>query len=314
MDYELEKLCDLLIDNVDVLHEVFRFDGYMNYASAVILTNEDVLGDPDQLKELRKDFRKRSSMWSNLRGFMESVMVVKMYMRDDPIAFYHTIKEMNTQINNNKIFMSNYAPLAAMIIEERVQPEQYQYYVDKTKAIYQKMKEEHSFLTSDNDIIFAALLAVSDINTDNLLLEMEENYPLLKGKIKGAPNLELSHTLALDLGAPGIKTARFLELYQYLKQRKLKFAAGKGLNALALLSLLDEDEDYIYELLNQVNEYLKAHKRFRGIHMFQSDRLPLAAMLVIKYLKPDDIVVKDIMTFVCLQQAIAAAAAAAAAA
>ena len=58
------------------------------------------------------------------------------------------------------------------------------------------MKEKHPWLTSDEDIPFAAMLAVSDLDTDSLISEMEKNYEILKQKFSDKNAVQtLSHVL-----------------------------------------------------------------------------------------------------------------------
>ena len=312
MEQELLEMCDLLIANQSSLNSYFKLEETMNMAGSVLLTNRHEAADRDRLMECNDIIKESEGLLSVYRGFMRIPMIVKMSLNEDPKFYFQTVRVLKESLDDDKFIKSEYSVIAAMLIADKIKPELFKDYIRKTKMIYQKMKDEHSILTSSNDIVFAALLAVSDINVDDLLLEMEESYALLKGRFIFAETQELSHILSLDMGSPGLKVQKFLDLTQLAKEYKLPFGSGTELNSAALLSLLDLDNEEIMNQVAEMNSYLKGNKYFRGIHMFQSTRLSLAAMLLIKYCRPDDETIDSIIMYSCLTAAIAAAAAAAA--
>lgn len=313
MNKELERYCELLVDNKIIMDGIFKFEWTMNTVSAMLLTGKDTLADAEKIKECRTLFKKNTSMFSLFRQYLSAPIICKMALSDEPLFYLEALKTICDQVDDAKVFRSDYSVIASMIIYENVELTEARSYINKTKMICEKMKNDHPFFSSSKDIIFAALLAVSDIDVDNLLLEMEENYKLLDGQIMFASNRELSRILALDLGAPGQKSERFLYMYDELKARKMNFGREYELNVLAVLSCLDYDTEEIMKMLDEVNNYLRVQKGFHGLSMTSKERLMYAAMLVIKTIKPDDYVIDNIILYINLSKAIAAAAAAAAA-
>jgi len=94
----------------------------------------------------------------------------------------------------------------------------------------------------------------------------------------------------------------------------MNFGSDAELYVLALLSLLDTDDDILLGIIDEVNTYLKIQKGFHGISMSKKHRLMIAGMIVVKYLKPDDDMASILLEYVCLRNAMIATAAAAAAA
>lgn len=313
MNKEFEKYCELMVDNRIIMNSIFKLEWTMNSVSAMLMTSKNTLADADKIRECHKLFNKNTKVFSLYRQYLSAPIICKMAMSDDPLFYLEALKTVCDEIDDAKLFRSDYSIIAAMIIYENVELTEARSYINKTRMIYQKMKDEHPILTSSSDIVFAALLAVSDIDVDNLLLEMEENYKLLDGQIMFASNRELSRLLALDLGAPGQKSDRFLYMNDELKARKMNFGRGYGLNTLALLSCLDIDTEEIMRMLQEVNDYLRVQKGFHGLSMGSDERLMYAAMIVIKTVKPDDYVIDNILLYTSLSRAIAATAAAAAA-
>ncbi len=314
MNKDLEKYCELFVDNRHITNGVFSLDWNMIPATAMLYTNEDEVADLDRLKECRQLLRKKAGLISVFREYLEAPLAAKMALSDDPEFYFDAVRTISEELDDAKVFKSDYMIIAAMIIFEHVPLEEARSYINNTKILYQKMRKERSIFTSNRDVVFSTLLAVSDIEYDNIFLEITENYNLLKGQIRFADNRELSRLLSLDLGAPGLKTERFLNLYHTLKERQLNFGSGYELNTLALLSCLDVDDNTLITMLTEVNRYLEVQKGFHGMAMSKKERLMYSTMIVIKALKPYDDIIDNIILYICLNKAVDAAAAAAAAA
>ena len=312
MNERLLQLCQLFVDNRNEFRKVFKMGGYMLPASAALCTNNGIRADEDTLKLFRQILKKQEGVFSMLRGMMEEAIVASMAMSDDPEGLLDDIRYLEKAINGKKVFKSSHSILAALIIIDGASRQDYDLYVTRTKEIFEQMKKDHSFLTGDQDLAYAALLAVSNINLKTIMLEMEEIYKLLKGKIFSAPIQQLSHVLALDLGAPGSKAERFLEMRETLKEMKLNFGNGEELSSLAMASLLDDDEEVIIQEISEAYELIR--QGTRGLSMGKYERLSYAAMMTVKSHLPDDHVVGNVLMIIALQNAIEAAAAAAAAA
>lgn len=315
MNQELETLSELLIENKEVIKSSFRFSyNYMLIMGASLLANKGVLVSKEEIEECRSIIKRNSSAFSYFRGSLEIPMTAKMILSDDPEEYFSGIKSISERLENNKFFKSYFAVVAAIIIYDRVENKDFTKYINKTKLIYEQMKRDHSILTSNDDIVFAALLAVSNIDVDNLLLEMDECYRLLKSDFNSFNNQELSHILALDVGAPGLKVKKFIELYQGFKAEKLNFGKSYGAIALAVLSLLDIDADEALYQVSKTHDFLLVQKGFSGWHMVKSERLSYAALLVTKAYKPYDEVIENVLLYVNLRRMADAQAASSAAA
>lgn len=314
MDETLMNMCDLLMANFETLCRNYKLEETMNIAGAMILTNEHETADIERMKACYNIIKRSEGIFSVYRNYMRIPVMTKMSMSDDPENYFENLKAIKDELDRERFLKSEYSVIAAMVLLEEAKYDEIGDYIEKTKAIYNKMKEEHSVLTSSNDTVFAALLAISDIDVDNLLLEMEESYRLIKGKILFAESQEISHILSLDMGSPGLKAEKFLDLYRLTKENHVTFGSGTDINALAALSLLDLDNREIIRLVSEMEQYLGGNRYFRGLHMMKSTRVVLAGMQLMKYCRPDDTLIDNIILYSCLAAAIAATAAAAAAA
>ena len=316
MNDELREACDLLIENRQIFRKVFKYDyDQMLVSASLIYTNNGLLADEERLRYCLNYLKKNEGIFSDLRGNIEIALVGMMAMASNCEQYLEDIKYLTDQFNKGRKFFTNsYSSIAAMILHDNAAPEEYDQYLEKSWKIFQQMKDDHGFLTSDDDIVLAVLLAVSDINVNNLLLDMDECYELLKGRFAFVSKQELSHVLALDFRSPGEKVERLQTICDMLKERKIRYGSGSEMNMLALLNRLDMDDYDIVNQLEDVEAYLKPVKGFHGLSMDRSERLCCGVMLIYGLNKPEDEMMQGLQLYMAMQKIIAAQAAAAAAA
>ncbi len=315
-DY-IQNICERFVDARALLKRCFKWSSTTDQClRASFMLGKDDYVPEERIIEIRDYINKREGIFSSFRSHIQLALSVKMAMKADYEEYYIKIKGVMDEMKMGWLFSDSYRIVTSMIIVENVEPQNYRHYIDKTRVIYEQMKRDHSLLTADYDLIFAALLAVSDIDVDNILLEMDESFRILKQEFRSSRNQELSHILSLNLNSPGEKTQRFLEINDLLKRNDIKISKSYHLELLAVLSLLDMDDLSIVEQISQAEIYLNTYKEFNGWYMGKSERILYSIMLVIKANSHDSVLIDNVLLFVILriQRSRDAAAAAAAAA
>ena len=315
MNEELNKVCEKFVDSRSMINNCFKWGSLTDQClGASLMLDNNIYISEQELKTVKTFIEKNEGIFSSLRSHIEIPLCIKMCIAENYIEYYQILKAVMQELKMGLLFSDSYRIVASMIIMENKEPQEFRKYVDKTRMIYEQMKRDHSWLTEDYDMIFAALLAVSDIDVDNILLEMDESFQILKEEYHSSRNQELSHILALNLNSPGEKTNRFLEIKDLLKNNGIKVSKSYHLEILAVLSLLDMDDFSIVEQITQAELYLKTYPSFSGWHMFSDERLLYAIMLVIKANSHDSTLIDNVLLFVILRMQRSRDAAAAAAA
>lgn len=315
MNEALNRKCEKFIDSRELLKNCFKWSSITDQCCrATFLLGEDTYVSENKLIEMKEYIKKNEGIFSELRSHIELSLCVKMALSADYEEYYEILKAIMREIKTSWLFSSSYKAVSAMIIMENKEPKDYRRYVDKTRMIYEQMKRDHSWLTADYDMIFAAMLAVSDINVSDILLEMDEAFRILKENFRSSQNQELSHILALNMESPGEKTNRFLEIYDLLKANGIKVSKYYHLEILAVLSLLEMDDADIIDQINQAELFLSSYPKFRGWNMFSDERILYAIMLVIKTNSHDSNLIDNVLLYVILRMQRSRDAAAAAAA
>lgn len=285
----LKKLCDDFIQNRDTIKRTFGWESsYLYPVCAAIFTDKRKNAEEGCLLQCKEILKSQTGIFSNFRSTSKLAMISMMAVDENPkeklenaLDAYISLKEF--------FWTSDYLPMVSMVIADLVEPERYGEIAEKTKKIYKLMKNEHPFLTSSEDSVFAALLALSDMTEEQIVKETEHCYQLLKPEFfSGNAVQSLSHVLALCDGTPEKKCHRTIQLYNGLKANKCKYGTGYELATLGVLAMLPAELNQIIQDITDVDKFLSSQKGYGVFGPGKNQRMMHAAMLVVSdYMEED---------------------------
>ena len=203
MNREIESKCLDLVENYRILASGNKMEfTEMNLACAGIYLASGRAPDMERIKECKKLLKSRAGIFSNFRGSDELLVRCKMALADDPARYFDRLEGEYTKLKT--FFSGEQTVLAAMILAEQSEADGL---AEKTKQIYKEMKEAHPWLTSENDLPFAALMAASGQDVSAVYAEAEEIYARLKKELRAERDTlqMLSHILAIRSGFPSMR-------------------------------------------------------------------------------------------------------------
>ena len=277
----LSTLCNNFIENRDVIKSDYIFESsYMYPVAAAIFTGAHQRADSARLKEAEYILKDNTGIFSNFRGTLNLPMIALLAVSQNPeekmrnaMDVYRRLKEL--------FWTSTYLPVASMVIADLVAPQEYSAVAARTRHIYELMKGEHPFLTSAEDSVFAALLALSDLTDEQIVAETEYCYQLLNGEFWSGNSVQsLSHVLAMGQGSPEAKCRKTIELYQTLKENGMRYGRQYELATLGVLALLPVGVDGLMMDMAEVDEFLSGQRGYGFFGVGRKQRLMHAAMLV----------------------------------
>ncbi len=281
MREELVRLCQQFIKNRDTVKEASSWgNAYIYPVCAAIFTEKGVEADAPKLRECAAILKEKTGVFSNFRGTAKLAMLSMMATEENPeerlenaLKVYGALKEHFSS--------SQYLPLTSMVIADLVEPEEYNRVAARTRKIYDRMKGEHPFLTSGEDSVFAALLGLSDLSEEQIVLETERCYQILKQEFfSGNAVQSLSHVLALCDGEAKEKCRRTLELYEQLRNRGLKYGREYELATLGVLAMLPVEREQLLSDIADADSFLEGQKGYGVFGIGRKQRLMHAGMLV----------------------------------
>ncbi len=277
----LKERCKLFAENRDIMKSNFKWDSSLMYPlCASIYAERGLEINSDRIKSSKNIIKEKTGIFSNFKGIPFMALATMLSLEDNPeVKFNEVLKIYDTL--RKEFYSSSYLPLSAFTISYLSESYDCVRIVEKAKNIYQKMKKEHPFLTSSEDCIFAVLTALSNLQEDDAIDEMEKCYNYLKPKFFSSNAVQsLSHTLALGDENSAEKCNRVISIFDQLKERNSKFGTGVEMTVLGLLAITAVNIDTVVNDIVEVSEYLLSRKGFGAFGTGKSQRIMYAAILV----------------------------------
>lgn len=274
----IQEKCVHFIQNRDIIKETFRMEnGYLYPVCANLFLSRNVQANEEKLRQCREMIKMHTGVFSNFRGMIRLPLECLLSMEEKPeeklqqmLALYDMLKK--------EFFTSQFLPLAAFLLTGLEHPEEK---VIRGKGLYQKMKKEHPFLTSSEDSVFAVMLACSEKTDDELMLDMEKCYTLVKQHFSsGNPVQTVSHVLALKEGMPEEKVSRMMEMYDAIRASGKKYGKYYELATLAAFSILEGNVQEMVMDLMDADDFLAQQKGYGFFSIDKKTRMMHAAMIV----------------------------------
>ena len=268
MNGTVQARCELFIRNRDAVREAFPWDsGMMHACCANLYTMRGVQADPEKIKECKKLMNERMGIFSNFRSTARNILICMMDLSGDAAGLLARADEVYEQLKQ-VFFTSSYLPVTAMILAEQIEPARDSELVGRTRVIYDQMRKNHPLLTSAEDSVLCALLAMSERPDDELMERMETAYGLLKGSFFFGNSVQaVSHVMALLPGDVEAKCERMMTLFDSLKNAGSKWGTSYELPVLAILC---EDPRSTDEMINEIQECEEWLKTQKGFGFFSS--------------------------------------------
>ncbi len=281
MRESLQALCDSYIENRKVIKSVFRWDSaYLYPVCAAIFTDKRQVARPERLKECQALLKSKVGIFSNFRSTAMIAMIAMLAVDENPADKLDKALEIYSLLKEH-FRTSQYLPLAAMLLTDTVKPTQYSELAARTRHIYNWMKSEHPFLTTSEDAVFAAMLALSDRSDEEIVAETEACYHLLRTDFASHNAVQaLSHVLALSDGRAKDKCSATAKLFHALKSSKHKYGTTYELATLGVLATLPAAQHAIIEDLIAVDDFLATQKGYGVFGLGKKQRLMHAGMIV----------------------------------
>ena len=282
MNSELLSICVRFIQNRDILKKFFSWEtDHIHPVCASLFTKKGSVAEKDMLAECYKLLKKRAKVSSSFRGISCPVVVSILATDGEPEKRLDNILLAYKSLR--KYFSSsNYLPLAATILSGEAEYGAFDETSERARDIYKLMKKNHPFLTSEEDVVYALLFALSADRNEDMIIETERLYVKLKEKFRSANAVQaLSHVLTLCEGEAEEKCERAAALFDKLKENKLKYGTDYELATLGVLAMIPAETDEIIADIKDVNDFLLTQKGYGKFFGFgRNIRLMHAAMIV----------------------------------
>lgn len=282
MNVELKEKTDLMIEN---FHELKNgFNGEMNlvkHFAAIIHASKGSKVDKDVIKKIKKYIKEKTSFISYFRGSNTSILAALLYFEDDYEEFFEHMLKVYNKLVHIGFKNSTYLTLASYTLVKEVPAGEWDYRIKRMSEFYEKMMDKHKWLTSTDDYVFAAILAITDLNIEETVekIEVYYNYLSKQGINKGNDLQTLSHVLALGKENVEDKCNKVMKIYRGLLDKKCSLNYS-GLASLGVLAIIVDNVDEMVNKIKGVYEYLYNKDGYGFWSLDKSMRTILASTIV----------------------------------
>lgn len=312
----------LFAENARVAKKAFAWrNAAVNRLAALLYAAEDRTIDIEAVRENAERVKRSTGMFSMFRGDSAIGLAAQLALSGDPETRLADTLAVYEQLKEAKFKASPYLPIAAFQIAACAAPERFASTVERARSFYAAMKENHRFLTGQDDYIYAAMLALSDVEVEAGTARMERLYAELRTELRAGNPLQ-ALTQVLVLGGEDARPAeRALALKDAFRARGLPMDKAYTLSSLGVLALLPRECGDIVEETARAFEALREEKGFGRWSVDKQELLLYAAALVAyrsaeerTSIAPLATLATSLTNIIIAQQAAIAAAAAASAA
>lgn len=291
MRQSLLDICELFIRNKDIMKKNLKFEHEgIHYTGALMYTEKNQIIDFDKIQKAKDIIKDNTKMFSSFRGVGYILGSTRISLSAYPESkFKETLRVYD--LLKKEFSGSEYLSSVAYFIAEAEETNllNVEELIKRSKEVYTKMKKNHPFLTSSEDISLAVLIAMNTENIDETIKDMESYYNKLKDRFYiGNPLQSLSHVLSLNRENVEERALKLVNIYDKLKAKKLKYGTNHELPLLGILSLSDQSVDNITEDIEEVYNKFKEVGIVKTFGLGRTEGLMYASLLVaIDYYKKE---------------------------
>lgn len=284
----LRKLCDQFIEARDVIKHTFQWESsYIPPVCANLFCAKGAVPNADRLRECRDLINQNTGIFSSFRGHIRVPLACMLSMEDDPTGKFSTALDIYKRLREH-FYGSDYLALAAFLLTEYDCTDER---IARGKRIYRLMKEEHPFLTSSEDSIFAVMMAWSEQSDEDLISDMEACYRVLKERFRDSDCVQtMTHVLAMEKGDVDAKCEKVFALYDTILRHNGKYGKHHEMATLAALAMCSAAPDALAQDMMDADAFLSRQKGYGFWGIGRKTRLMHAAMIVSDEYMPRDAV------------------------
>ncbi|WP_440116373.1 DUF4003 family protein [Paenibacillus sp. QZ-Y1] len=272
---------ELFVSNTQIIKKSFKWQhAMMHRLAALLYAAENKIADGDAIRQCHELMKQNTSLFSAFRGNSAINIATMLSLTTDQETKLANTLLVYDLMKQFKFRTSDYLVVAAYQIASQVEPVQFQQSVERAKSFYDCMKAEHRFLTGQDDYIFSAMLALSDLDVNSGAARMEQLYSELKPEFASRNSVQ-ALTQVLVLGDDTLEsTSRVLALNEAFRKRDLRMDKTYTLSSLGILSLLPTERDTLVDQVAETYDWLRTQKGFGAWSINKQEVLLFSSALV----------------------------------
>ncbi|WP_019241205.1 DUF4003 family protein [Bacillus massilioanorexius] len=270
----MNTMLDLFLENEKQIKKAFRFENQLVQKFAALqiaLQNQTV--DIEKAKEMMEYVKKETSAFSYFRSNNLLPISIALSLHSNGFEVFQLTQKYYEDLKKAGFKRSHNLPFMAYFLATEVDNNDVSMIIERALDFYQKMKEEHVWLTSSEDYMNALILAHSHSDVSLAIHEIEKCYDYLnnQGLRKGNTLQAISHLLSLSNDSHSNKCDRLLQYEALLKENKISLNSYSK-TLLGILAILEVQPESIVNEMMKVDDQLSKQKGFGNFSLGKANR------------------------------------------
>jgi len=264
MNQKVESMLHLFTQNHQNIRTEFVWQEPMAKrlaALAYAMAGQDL--NAGALKAHHQMIKSEVGALSNFRGMLSVYVAAALSLSQEPNQLLENTLYVYELLQEQGFWRNDYLVISAFEIAANAKKIDFERIAERAKTFYDEMKSNHRFQISSDDYIFAAMLALTDMDVQEGADKVKAIYNRLREEFSRFTSKNSLVTLAQMLALGGSTeycAEKVSNLNRELRIRKIKLDKTFTLPSLGVLSLLNMDPCDLANELNAVTDYLRAQK------------------------------------------------------
>ncbi|MDR1394389.1 MAG: DUF4003 domain-containing protein [Bifidobacteriaceae bacterium] len=278
----IETRLELLASNAQVIRQGLRFeDGQLTRLVGLLFALEGKTADVAAIRQCRDLIKAETSVFSPFRSAL--AVAGSIALAPDPASCLDQARGAYQALRDAKFQASAGLALAACQIALRAGGVEVTAVADRARAFYSAMKDQHWFLTSENDVVPAVLLGLSALDVGPATERMEEIYGDVKPSFASGDAAQAATQILVLGGASKLTVQRVIDLKDGLQGEKMRPRQVPAAVCLGLLALLGTPAGQLVNEMAEARDFLRDAKGFGRLSAENQEILMHCASIIASY-------------------------------
>lgn len=281
MNTIIENRLDIFADYTIQIGKVLKWDYRLSHMlCAMLYTNEERMLDTNRIKEMRDYIKKNTSIFSSFKGTTLPIIATILSLDENPESLFTKTQMIYDKMKQHNFRGSEYLTISAMQVAKIKTEFEYDSVINHMEEFYHRLRKVHPFLTSKDDYIYVAMVAMTDIDLELAIRRVVTIEDRLRPTLGGGNDMQALALVLLLADNDDELCSKVLELYKCLKDKKYKLRYNGTMSTLGVLAMTSNDMNLIAEELVNGAEYLIGKKGFGVFSISKVQRAMFSANFV----------------------------------
>lgn len=280
-----DKLIDIktrIIDCYRKSKNELPYDGELiNHFSSLIFANSKCQFNSKRIREIRKYIKENTLWFSSYRGDNLYAISILLSLEEDWKGRFKRILKCEEKLKEMNFVEGAFLSISAWILTESYSDAEIENAGIKMCEIYNFIKDRYSYITSSEDYVICALLAVIDLDKDIYSCIIDEAFKVIKEKELTTNNgtQTLANILCIDFSSWNENLTKSINIIEELK-KNIEEIRPQHMGIVGLAAVLINNEGKFINSVQRVYNYFSEETEYE-FYMDRSFKLMISMVAVI---------------------------------